>query len=159
MNKMIQEYTIANSLIAINPKLAREWHPTKNGSLTSNDVMRYSNKKVWWICKIVHEWEAAIDHRSNGTGCPYCSGKAVNDENCLNTTNPELAREWHPTKNGSLLPKDVTPYSHRKVWWLCKNGHEWEVAITNRSIGKGCPYCSGKAVNYQNCLNTMIVAK
>ena len=81
MNKLIQEYPIANSLIAINPKLARQWHPTKNGSLTPNDVMPYSHRKVWWLCEKGHEWEAKIDNRSNGKGCPYCSNKAVNNEN------------------------------------------------------------------------------
>ena len=149
-----QAVTDENCLNTTNPALAREWHPIKNGSLTSNDVMQYSNKKVWWICKNGHEWEAAIDHRSNGTGCPYCSNKAVNNENCLNTINPELAREWHPTKNGNLTPGDVTPYSKKKIWWVCSRSHEWEATIASRSSGSGCPYCSRRAVNDENCLNT-----
>jgi DNA-directed RNA polymerase subunit RPC12/RpoP len=155
MNKLIQEYPIANNLIAINPKLARQWHPTKNGSLTPNDVMPYSNKKIWWICQKGHEWEAIISNRSKGNGCPYCSGKAVNNENCLNTVNPTLSREWHPTKNGSLTPNDVMPYSNKKVWWICQKGHEWEATIASRSSGIGCPYCSRRAVNDENCLNTI----
>jgi len=27
----------------------------------------------------------------------------------LSETHPELCKEWHPTKNGELKPKDVTP--------------------------------------------------
>jgi hypothetical protein len=39
---------------------------------------------------------------------------------------PELFAEWHPTKNGKNLPEDFLHGSNKKVWWLCKNGHEWQ---------------------------------
>ncbi len=49
------------------------------------------------------------------------------------------------TKNSKLKPKDVTPKSHKKAWWLCKKGHEWQARIADRSSkGNGCPYCSGR---------------
>ena len=108
-----------NNLEKLNPSLAREWHPTKNGSLTPRDVTYGSGKKVWWLCSKGHEWKATISNRSNATGCPYCSGQAVCEDNCLQTINPTLAKEWHPTKNGSLTPKDVTVSSKKKVWWIC----------------------------------------
>jgi hypothetical protein len=147
-----------NNLLAVNPELAKEWHPKKNKLLTPNIVLPKSHKKVWWLCKndSSHEWEAVISSRKAGSGCPYCNGKAVNTQNCLLTLQPELAKEWHPTKNGSLKSTDVTPRSNKKVWWLCKkdNTHEWKTAICNRTGGSGCPYCAGKAVNIQNCLLT-----
>ena len=65
-------------------------------------------------------------------------------ENNLKTSNPMLAREWHPTKNGDLKPEDITTGSSKKVWWKCNNGHEWSANISNRNKGRGCPYCSGK---------------
>ena len=67
---------------------------------------------------------------------------ATNDYN-LSTEHPDLAKEWHPTKNGDLKSTDVTPGSDEKVWWLCKKveGHEWEAAIKSRSRGSGCPEC------------------
>ncbi|MDB3883712.1 zinc-ribbon domain-containing protein, partial [Candidatus Marinimicrobia bacterium] len=37
---------------------------------------------------------------------------------------PNIAKEWHSTKNGGLTPFDVTPGSGKKVWWICKKGHE-----------------------------------
>ena len=45
----------------------------------------------------------------------------------LAETHPELATEWHPTKN-SLLPWQVSAGSNKKVWWKCEKGpdHEWE---------------------------------
>jgi hypothetical protein len=54
---------------------------------------------------------------------------------------PDLAREWHPTKNGGLGPRDVTPGSGRKVWWLCGKGHWWLAAVRDRVRGMQCTYC------------------
>ena len=134
-----------NDLTTINPKLAAEWHPTKNGSLTPDMVTAGSGKKVWWRCRMGHEWKAFIFSRNKGNGCPYCSGrKTLKGFNDLVTVNPELAAEWHPTKNGSLKPTDVTKSGAAKVWWQCKKGHEWQSTVSNRSRGNNCPYCSGR---------------
>ena len=144
-----------DSLEVVNPKLAEEWHPTKNSPLTPKDVTPNSNKKVWWKCTKGHDWQALIYSRNSGRGCPYCSGRRASKENCLKTVNPRLAKEWHPTKNDPLTPKDVTPFSSKKVWWRCKKGHEWEATISGRSIGHGCPYCSGRRASKENCLKTV----
>ena len=85
-------------LMLINPVLSKEWHPTKN-KLTPAMVGFSSNRKVWWKCKKGHEWESRVGDRNNGTGCPCCAGRKVCEDNCLNTVNPELASQWHPTKN------------------------------------------------------------
>jgi hypothetical protein len=68
--------------------------------------------------------------------------------NCYNLKkiNPKLAKQWHPTKNGNLTPKDCTPNSNKKVWWICDKGHDWSAKIYNRSHGSGCPYCSGNGL-------------
>ncbi len=67
-------------------------------------------------------------------------------EDSLAKHNPELAAEWHPTKNGSLTPKMVLAGSDKKVWWQCKYGHEWEARVADRTKGNGCPYCAGQKV-------------
>ena len=135
-----------------NKKLCNEWHPSKNASLIPQDVSPNSHKKVWWFCKSGHEWRASIANRNKGRGCPFCSGQKVNKDNCLQTVSPKLSKEWHPTKNEKLTPKDVVPGSHKKVWWICKKGHEWEGSISKRNGGQGCPYCAGKIVSKDNCL-------
>jgi len=61
----------------------------------------------------------------------------------LLTISPSLAKQWHPTKNGKLEPKHVTPGSNKTVWWLCEESHEWKAPVYNRSRGIGCPYCYG----------------
>jgi hypothetical protein len=144
-----------NCLYTVNPELSEQWHPIKNGKLTSKDVLPKSSKKVWWLCKKGHEWQATIYHRSHGTGCPYCAGKAVSPDNCLKTINPKLSNEWHSTKNDDLTPEDVVASSGKKVWWICEKGHEWEAIIAHRNRGGGCPYCAGRAVCKDNCLQTI----
>jgi hypothetical protein len=146
--------SVETSLYTVNPRLASEWHPTKNGSLTPKDVSPGSTKKAWWFCKKGHEWEAQIRYRNRGTGCPYCAGR-IGSDNCLEAINPKLAKQWHPKKNGGLTPKDVTPNSDKKAWWICDRGHEWQATISNRNRARGCPYCAGRAVGEDNCLETV----
>ena len=57
-----------------------------------------------------------------------------------------MAKEWNYEKNGNLRPEHFAPSSHKKVWWKCCKGHEWQAAIANRNKGRKCPYCSGKKV-------------
>ncbi len=134
-----------NDLATINPDLSKEWHPIKNTPLTPQDVTANSGEKVWWLCNRGHEWVASVDGRNRGNSCPYCSGRfPIVGETDLATTNPEIAAEWHPTKNGKLLPRMVALGTHRKVWWRCAKGHEWQAEIYSRKKN-GCPICSGEA--------------
>ena len=145
----------ANRLSIKFPDVAKEWHPTENGDLTPYDVAIASNRKVWWICKEGHKWEAVIPSRTlGGSGCPYCGGLLVSDANRLSIKFPGLVKEWHPTKNGKLTPDDVSYGSVRKAWWHCERGHDWEAAVWSRAgIGAGCPYCSGLLVTDDNRLS------
>ena len=138
MAKLTKDY----NLKALYPDIAKEWHPTKNGDLTPSNVFPFSNKRVWWKCKFNHEWKTVIANRVNGNKCPYCVGTKVGYGNDLQTLNPDLAKEWHPTKNGDLTPKEVRPQSNKKVWWKCKFNHEWEAVIGSRYKGNNCFYCS-----------------
>ena len=141
-----------NSLSTKRPDLAREWDFDKN-ELTPRDVTATSGKRIWWVCSAGHSWQAKISNRSNGTGCPFCSGKLVSNSNRLSTNRPELAREWDFDKN-ELAPYDVSVSSHSKIWWKCAEGHFWRAQIKSRSAGHGCPFCSGQRVADYNRLST-----
>ena len=97
--------------------LLKQWHPTKNVSLTPRDVTSGSRQKVWWLCEKGHEWQAAVYTRTGGgSGCPYCAGKrAYPGENDLTSQYPDIAAQWHPTQNGRVTPDSVTTGSHREV--------------------------------------------
>ncbi|WP_198027405.1 zinc-ribbon domain-containing protein, partial [Candidatus Paracaedibacter symbiosus] len=121
--------------------LYKEWHPIKNGLFNLENISLFSNKRGWWRCEKGHEWKALISTRSKGHGCPECTNHKVGIDNNLAVMKPDLADEWHPTKNGELTPFEVVPGSGQKVWWKCHKDHEWETLISNRSTGKGCPEC------------------
>jgi rubrerythrin len=54
---------------------------------------------------------------------------------------PEISKEWNYKKN-ILKPTDFKPYSNKRVHWICKNGHEWEAIISNRTKqNNNCPIC------------------
>ena len=146
---------ICNSLAFLSPDIAKQWHPTKNHLLTPKEVSNKSKKKVWWQCPLFahHEWEAAISDRTREdrpTGCPCCYGRQVTPENSLATLFPDVAKEWHPTKNGSLKPEDVNKGSDQKVWWQCLRvkKHVWEASVssrTNPNQPRGCRSCGGQS--------------
>ena len=131
-----------NDLETLNPIVAQEWHPTKNGNLKPSDVTANSGKKVWWLCPNGHEYYKMVKERNQGRECKFCVGQsAIKGVNDLETLNPLLAQEWHPTKNGNLKPSDVMGNTGYKVWWKCKYGHEWEASPNKRFQGRGCPEC------------------
>jgi len=150
-----------NDLASQRPDLATQWHPTKNNGVTPADIPLGSHHMAWWVCEKGHEWKAIVKSRAiGGTGCPVCANRAllpgIND---LATTHPELARQWHPAKNGSLTPHDVMAGTRRKVWWRCDRGHEWQAAVSSRAVGTGCPVCAGKtAIPGENDLASLFPA-
>ena len=149
----------ANDLATVRPDLAAEWHPTRNGELTPTGVTTGASRpKVWWRRSCVpgqdpHEWEAAVGDRARrGDGCAVCRGFQIQvGGNDLATARPDLAAQWHPTRNGDQRPTGVTQFSNRVVWWQreCVRGqipHEWATTVANRSSGNGCPVCTGAQV-------------
>lgn len=78
-----------------------------------------------------------------GVGCPYCGRwQLLTGFNDLATEAPEIAAEWHPTRNGKLTSADVMNGGHRKFWWLCMEGHTYEQSGKKRRQGQGCPTCA-----------------
>ena len=131
-----------------NKGLMEEWDFSKNTDINPETITLGSHKKAWWICKKHHHsWEAEIKSRYYGNGCPYCSGlKALAGFNDLQTINPSLSKEWNYIKNKNLMPTMFTSNSGEKVWWVCKNKHEWLASIKDRNHGRGCPYCANKKI-------------
>lgn len=141
-------------LTAVNPKLASEWHPTKNDHLSLETVYAGTSKKAWWQCsKCSYEWEANVSSRNRGRGCSYCAGKVPNETNSLVSLHPEIAAQY--SKRNVLPVEAMMAISHKKVWWNCSDNpdHEWEAAVQNRvRQGDGCPYCSGRYATKENNL-------
>jgi hypothetical protein len=125
------------SLAETHPELAAQadgWDPTT--------VTYGSHARVDWKCELGHIWNAIVKNRSNGSGCPVCSGytprTGLSD---LATANPAVAAQadgWDPTT--------VTAGSRKKVDWRCQFGHIWKASVGSRSANQGCPVCSGNKV-------------
>lgn len=55
---------------------------------------------------------------------------------------PDLVEWWHPTKNGSRTPDQVSAGSTSFCWWLCVDcGHEWQGRAGHMRDGHGCQPC------------------
>ena len=64
-------------------------------------------------------------------------------KNSLQEKCPEIAAEWHPKKNGDWKPFGLPWKSDRMVWWICaKCGREYEMTVSHRTSGNGCPTCA-----------------
>lgn len=136
----------AEHLVSDYPELVRQWSE-KNGLLKPEKVTMGSNRKVWWVCEKGHEWQATVRSRVSGAGCPICSGREPwKGHDDLATTHPQLVKQWHPYKNGKLTPEKVKAGSHKKIWWVCEKGHEWQAPVYSRTHGNGCPVCSNRKI-------------
>lgn len=64
------------------PAVADQWHPTRNGSLTPDQVAGKAARSAWWRCSNGHEWSEVISQRvstipqwknGNPAACRQCS--------------------------------------------------------------------------------------
>lgn len=134
-----------NDLQSRNPGLCLEWSP--RNKFRPDEVLEYSNKRVWWICSKGHEWQAEVANRSNGSGCPYCSGNKVESGfNDIFTSCPGLKAEWDYDNNDGLDPQKLTAHSNKRANWICSKGHRWNAVISSRASGCGCPFCAGQRI-------------
>lgn len=130
-----------NSLYAIRPDVAKQWHPTLNGDLTPNDVTKGYGLKVWWMGECGHNWDSRVSDRLSNSNCPYCTNKRVligfND---LWTTHSHIAEYL-------TNPADGYEYTHgsgKKVSWSCIDCKEViGIKIIKTAVYKGinCPSC------------------
>lgn len=137
--------------------LVKEWDWEKNGNLSPEMVGTGSRISIWWKCEKGpdHSWQAMVYSRVAGKGCPYCANQFVSVTNSLASTYPEIASEWHPTRNGQRTPKDVAHGSNRRAYWKCSKGkdHEWSAVIVSRTrLDAGCPMCRGLVASASNNL-------
>lgn len=143
-----------NDLQTRDPEIAAMWHPLKNKGLFPDEVTTQSGRKVWWLLIVkdergehILEWEERIADLVLRRACPYITSanvKVCKGFNDLNTLRPDLAKQWHPYKNGNLTPEDVTIKSNKKVWWMATYTNpfsgepltlEWMATVADRTAG------------------------
>lgn len=112
------EYTFAVAY----PDAAKEWHPILNKGRRPEDYSALSNKKAFWICEKNHVWEARIDNRGQGKGCPKCRSQ---------TSFPEQAIYFY-------FKKHFPDAENGKIFKI--NNKRTEVDIYVKSLGLGIEY-------------------
>jgi len=90
-----------------------------------------------------HSWCAPVAAR-NTSSCGVCRGGQVEfGFNDLASQRPDLLEEWDYSANTPTLPDQVHVNSSTKRAWKCTaHGHTWNTAVSARSSGNGCPFCS-----------------
>ena len=74
---------------------------------------------------------------------------------------PALVKEWHPTANGKLTPRNVKNGYPKKVWWICSEGHEWQATIKCRMKRNDCSICEKELAKKEAdaSLSSLVIGK
>lgn len=130
------------------------WDHDKNEGLDPSKILIGTDKIINWHCKkgklCQHKFPLCpryvLRNRAKHKRkyfCQFCSGKKVCKDNCLSTTDPEIAKQWDCHKNGNKKPQDYTRGSKVYIWWKCDKHRSYETRIDHRTISKsGCPDCN-----------------
>lgn len=132
-----------SSEVRLDPEIAEQWHPTKNGKVSLTSLGRNSNRLVWWVDQNCgFEWQATPRNRVRQPRirCPKCDSVFGS----LAYVWPEVAAEWsekNPVSPWQISPSAKTPFEPE---WVCieNNEHIWTAKVANRTHGgAGCPIC------------------
>ncbi|WP_429595247.1 zinc-ribbon domain-containing protein [Arthrobacter crystallopoietes] len=134
------------SLADTDPFLAAQWDKERNGHLTSAMVLRGSGQKVWWCCTKGHAWPSTVANRAiNGSGCPYCSAKAVLPGfNDLATTHPTLAQLWDPEVEQKQASQVSAGNVTTRIHLRCTSNHRFIRTPDKLVLRPFCPMCDGR---------------
>ncbi len=153
------------------PELVSQVHLTLNENVNKIlDLSIGSHKKIMWTCPektdcgCIHTYEMEIRYKSSKNDiyyCPYCDGTKYCKHQTFSLLYPELAKCWHPTKNGDFKIDDFSHGSHYNAWWICNDAecgcvHEYQQIIyvkidsyKNLKSGQShCTYCNGTYCDY-----------
>jgi len=72
----------------------------------------------------------------------------IDASNQLEALFPQLAREWHPSRNAGIKPYEFAPTSNALVWWRDARGDEWQARIKDRVLEATRLRADGDATPY-----------
>lgn len=144
----------ANSLAAVRPDLAADWHDELNAPLRPDEVLFQTERPIWWTCPVEGHapYEMSALRRTKGGRCRVCNRVEAHETTSLSATHPHLLKRWDRKKNGKLKPEDVLSGSGLTVWWRCERNHSFPAIIQNMTKKFACGECAGTKVTADNCL-------
>ena len=139
-NYVINNFDSRNSMTMTHPNLVVEYQGN------ANLVTAGTGKKLDWNCVTCeHEWKTTGSNRVNGTGCPACVNRVINNydgRNSMVMTHPDLAKEYQGDAT------KVIAGTNKKIDWKCSTcEHEWKAQGNDRVQGKGCPACVNQVIH------------
>eukprot|EP01083_Nonionella_stella_P280921 955862_1 len=155
-----EKFAPSETFLMKHPDLAQELHPTLNDNIDVKSLGPHSTLRLMWQCRSGHPdhvWRVSVSARVRGGGkCPYCAGKLAVPSESVQALYPNVAAEFHPSKNAPLTPDMVLPSSERVIWWKCaKFGHETRGQIRTRTEKqKSCRLCRGLSTTREDNLAT-----
>lgn len=140
--ELMKLYEKNNSIAKHSPEIYSYWNYEKNGIIKPEQISHASVKQFWLKCSLGHEWQMDAHKFSTSPKCPFCSDfRTWTGFNDLFTTNPELKDYW--SNNNVLNPLELRKGCNFVALWICsKCGYEYEMKISEKTRGRGCPYCS-----------------
>ena len=124
--------------IETHPLLSKLWDAEKNGAATGATARSF--RTAWWRCEHGHAFERSPRAMVADPACPQC--KLGPKKTSFADTRPQLAKRWHPEKNGALTPSAVDAAHAGSVWWRCAKGHDFERAPLLMTRDDSCPICA-----------------
>ena len=113
-----------------------------------SDYYLNSNKCVWFDCdKCCHNFYKKIADVNSNSWCPYCANQKLCHNNecksCFEKSfaSHEKSKFW--SEKNENKPNEVALNSHKKFWFDCECGHQFESNLLNiNKANNWCPYCS-----------------
>jgi hypothetical protein len=139
-----------NDLTTTHPRLAAEVHPDFAIGHPPAKMLATSGDRPEWLCPDCgHRYNISLYNRSQGGGCDPCRRARLRAERgALADTHPDIAAQWHPTRNNGTTPYDVTHGSNENAYWLCQEdaAHWYPQRIDRKVAGYGCSLCARRRV-------------
>lgn len=135
-----------NDLTTTHPHLAAEIDPDYATRHPPTKMCAGSSDKPEWRCPDCnHRYKMSLYNRSKGAGCEPCRRARLRaNRSSLAATHPDIAAQWHPSRNNGKDPNDYSSGSNETVWWLCTSpaAHWYQQRIDRKVAGYGCSICS-----------------
>lgn len=127
------------NLSKLRPGLASQWDAERNVGIAFAMLDATHANPVWWRCPNGHGFQRPPVRMLSEDTCPTCALA----KSSLAALAPNVAAEWHPTKN-AIKPDELAADHVMNAWWKCPNGHEYQATVRSRTQGnRRCPTCYG----------------
>ena len=120
------------------------WDWSLNEDLNPYSLRPYSKNKAHFICSESHSFSKTIENFTRAPNCPICRKSKKRTVSQFSF----LLDQWDFEKNKDFNSDNISAFSKRQVWWVCKKcKYEWKAQIASRKNSMGmCPCCEMKVV-------------